>query len=144
MIILITENKVEIVKNLIKSQGITYAVQVIGGFENLAKVFGYESVPEYVKQYLTENFYPDYGWESHEFYRDEVEKYGDHQFYISDMISFDYTKHSNHTHTLEIYPWLYNKLDEIFEVDYEDIFNWKSIFKQWFTDNTGLKVDRVI
>jgi hypothetical protein len=92
----------------------------------------------YINQYLTENFYPDYNWESSDFYREQVDKYGDHQFYINDKLSFDYTKYENDYKKLDIYPWLYDELEEMF-----DDYDWKDIFKKWFETNTGLKVDWV-
>jgi len=144
MKIIITEDRLDKLKELIKTQGVKKTAQLAGGFKTLAKVLGYDNVPEYIYQYLTENFYPDYNWESSDFYREQVDKYGDHQFYINDKLSFDYTKYENDYKKLDIYPWLYDELEEMFEVDGEDIFGWKDMIKKWFTDNTGLKVDGII
>jgi hypothetical protein len=66
MKILITEDRVETLKKYITDYGIRKAVEVLRGFENLVKVLGYETVTEYLYQYLTENYYPDYGWRSEE------------------------------------------------------------------------------
>lgn len=146
MKIIITEDRLDKLKELIKTQGVKKTAQLAGGINTLAKVLGFDTIPEYIYQYLTENTYPDYGWESHDFYREQVDKYGDHQFYINDKLSFDYTNSGKFIlkTKLDIYPWLYDELGEIFEVDGEDIFGWKDVFKKWFTDNTGLKVDIII
>ena len=54
------------------------------------------------------------------------------------MLTFDYTKYGNGYKKLEVYPWMYNKLDDIFEN-----YDWESVVREWFQDNTGLKVDMV-
>lgn len=141
MKIIITEDRLDKLKELIKTQGVKKTAQLAGGFKTLAKVLGFDTIPEYIYQYLTENTYPDYGWESHDFYREQVDKYGDHQFYINDKLSLDYTQHGDGKSTLEVYPWLYNELEDMFEVDGADVFGWMDVIKKWFTDNTGLKVD---
>ena len=146
MKIIITEGKVEILKELIKTRGIKEAISVIGGLSNLVKVLGYDTVPKYIYQYLTENLYPDYNWVGPDYYKEEVERFGSIQFYVNDKLSFDYTNNGKFIQKtkLDIYPWLYEELGEIFEIDGEDIFGWKDVFKKWFTDNTGLKVDMII
>lgn len=138
MKILITENRVEKLKNLINTQGIKMATQIVGGFENLIKVLGYDNMSEYLYQYLTENYYPDYGWEDHDYYKEQVDRYGAEQFYLNDKLTFDYIKHGNDNCHLDIYPWLYNELDDIF-----DGYDWMGVLKKWFEDNTGLKVDMI-
>jgi hypothetical protein len=138
MKILITEDRVVKLKKYITDYGIRKAVEVLRGFENLVKVLGYETVTEYLYQYLTENYYPDYGWSDHNYYSEQVDSYGAEQFKINDKLSFDYTKHGNGNCSLDIYPWLYNELVDIF-----DGYDWVGVVKKWFEDNTGLKVDMV-
>ena len=101
---------------------------------------------EYISQYLNENYYPDYDWQGPDYYKEEVERFGSIQFYVNDKLSFDYTNSGKFIQKtkLDIYPWLYDELEELFEIDGEDIFGWKDVFKKWFTDNTGLKVDIII
>ena len=138
MKILITEDRVEKLKNLINTQGIKMATQLMGSFDNLIKVFGYDNTSEYLYQYFTENYYPDYGWSDHDYYREQVDRYGAEQFKIDDKLTFDYTEFENGYKKLEIYPWLYNELVDIF-----DGYDWMGGLKNWFEVNTGLKVDMV-
>ena len=72
------------------------------------------------------------------YYREQVGRHGSSAFYIDDMLTFDYTKYENGYKKLEVYPWMYNKLDDIFEN-----YDWESVVREWFQDNTGLKVDMV-
>ena len=146
MKIIITEDRLDKLKELIKTQGVKKTAQLAGGFKTLAKVLGYDNVPEYISQYLNENYYPDYDWQGPDYYKEEVERFGSIQFYVNDKLSFDYTNSGKFIQKtkLDIYPWLYDELGEIFEIDGEDIFGWRDVFKKWFTDKTGLKVDIII
>ena len=138
MKILITEDRVDILKKYITDNGIRKAVEVLRGFENLVKVLGYETVTEYLYQYLDENYYPDYGWSDYDYYIEQVDNYGAEQFYINDKLSFDYTRYGNGNCVLDIYPWLYNELTDMFGG-----YDWVGVVKKWFVDNTGLKVDMI-
>ena len=126
------------VKKMILDDGVKDTMILFGGFDNLVKVLGYDDVSKYIYQYLNENSYPDYGWSDHVYYREQVGRHGSSAFYIDDMLTFDYTKYGNGYKKLEVYPWMYNKLDDIFEN-----YDWESVVREWFQDNTGLKVDMV-
>ena len=104
---------------------------LFGGFENLAKILGHDNVPEYIYQYLTENIYPDYNWYSHDDYKQVVKDYGSTEFFVNDVESYSFDDRGK----LDIKGWLYDELDELF---YN--YDWKSVFKKWFEDNTGLEV----
>jgi hypothetical protein len=132
MKILISENKVDIIRALIKREGVKHATNIIGGFENLVKILGHDSVPEYIYQYLTENTYPDYNWNSHEDYKQELEIYGSIEFFLNDVEGYLFDDRGR----LDIKPWLWDELEELF-----DDYDWKSVFKKWFEDNSGLKVN---
>ena len=139
MKIIISENKIEKVKDLIQKQGVKKVVQLMGGLDNLAKILGYDTVPRYITQYLSENYYPDYNWEHKDYYQDEVERYGSFSFVVNDRNAYDYfTYDDTESSKLDIAGWLYNELEELF-----DDYDWKDIFKKWFETNTGLKVDWV-
>jgi hypothetical protein len=142
MKILISENKVEIIRALIKREGVKYAANIVGGFEHLAKILGHDNVPEYIYQYLTENSYPDYNWYSHDDYKQVVKDYGSTEFYVNDRLTFVYTEYENGYKKLEVYPWLYNEMEDLFSIN-EDDTGWVKIIANWFENNTGLKVDMV-
>ena len=117
----------------IRKIGISNVLRMMGGsFDNIVKILGEDSVDELIYQYLTENCYPDYNWgpELHDFYREEIEKYGSYDFLINDELAFFYEKYSG----LHIIFRLRDKLDEVFKG-----YNWEPVFKKWFEENSGLK-----
>jgi hypothetical protein len=91
----------------------------------------------FIYDFLTSNYYPDYNWgpELHDFYREDVSKYGYFDFMINDGSAFDYTRDSK---TLGIQDWIYKYLDDLFGK------RWEPIFVKWFEDNSGLPVGDVI
>jgi len=131
MKIIISENKIEKLNQLIKDLGVKQAVQLMGGIKTLATVLGYDSVPGYIYQYLTENSYPDYNWYSHDDYKQVVKDYGSTEFFVNDVEGYSFDDRGR----LDIKPWLWDELEELF-----DDYDWKSVFKKWFETNTGLKV----
>ena len=89
-----------------------------------------------IYSFLKDDFYPDYDWgpELFDFYDEEVRVFGSTTFHIDD--SEAYTYHDDGT--LEIMPWVCKKLNEYFND------SWYSVFKDWFEENSGLKVDRIV
>jgi hypothetical protein len=86
--------------------------------------------------FLQDDFYPDYNWgpELFDFYREDVEEHGMIPFYINDSEGYVYYNDG----TLEIMPWVCKKLDEYFND------SWYSVFKDWFEENSGLNVSRIV
>jgi len=89
-----------------------------------------------IYSFLQDDFYPDYNWgpELFDFYREDVEQYGSVPFYINDSEAYVYYDDG----TLEIMPWVCEKLNEYFN----DL--WYSVFKSWFEENSGLKVSMMV
>ena len=131
MKISISENKIEKLNQLIKDLGVKQAIQLMGGIKTFAIVLGHDNVPEYIYQYLTENSYPDYNWYSHDDYKQVVKDYGSTEFFVNDVEYYSFDDKGK----LDIKTWLYDELDYLF-----DDYDWKSVFKKWFEDNTGLEV----
>lgn len=81
---------------------------------------------------------PDYSWgpELHDFYREDVEKYGSYDFIINDRLGYVYYDGKNMPikNLLEVRPFVYEKLDGLFGN------KWEPIFIKWFEKNSGLKV----
>ena len=102
-------------------------------------------VNEVVLNYLNIKVHPDYNWgpELHEFYRDDVEEYGAHDFYINDVVGYSYfgvyggRDESEYMYLLLIQPWLGEQLNSLFGS------RWKPIFKEWFEKNSGLEVRKM-
>jgi hypothetical protein len=86
--------------------------------------------------FLKDDFYPDYDWgpELFDFYDEEVRVFGSTTFHIDDDEAYTYYDDG----TLEIMPWVCEKLNEYFND------SWYSVFKGWFEENSGLKVDRIV
>lgn len=90
-------------------------------------------VNQVIRKYLDETFYPDYGWDNPDFYQKDVKQYGSYEFQINDETAYVYYN----TKTLEIYPWLDEKLTSLFGD------KWLPVFKEWFEENSGLKVKKI-
>jgi hypothetical protein len=89
-----------------------------------------------IYDFLKDEYYPDYDWGPHlfDFYREDVEKYGDITFYVNDSEAYVYYDDG----TLEIMPWVCERLNSWFNNA------WYSVFKDWFEENSGLKVSRIV
>jgi len=92
---------------------------------------------EGILNYLKANFYPDYDWgpELHSFYKEDVEKYGGIDFYINDQVGYSFGLNGG---ILNVYSMVTEPLYNLFD------YKWVPIFKEWFEENTGLKVNEVI
>jgi len=94
---------------------------------------------EGILNYLKANYRPEYAWgpELHSSYKEDVEKYGGIDFYINDQIGYDYRRELNDG-ILNVYSMVTEPLYNLFD------YKWVPIFKTWFEENTGLKVNEVI
>jgi len=99
-------------------------------------VEGKSSLENLIYEFLNDDFYPDYNWgpELFDFYREDVKDHGVIPFYINDSEAYVYYDDG----TLEIMPWVCEKLNEYFN----DL--WYSVFKSWFEENSGLKVSMMV
>jgi hypothetical protein len=90
----------------------------------------------FIREYLNSKIHPDYytGPDLHDFYREDVEKYGKHSFTIDDQLAYTYVMNG----ILYIQNWLVDKLNGLFG----DL--WHPVFKTWFEDITGLHVEGVV
>ena len=91
-----------------------------------------------ILNYLNQYIEPDYSWgpHLHDFYREDVERYGSYDFVINDVGSYRYTLEDDGRGLLEVFPSVYEELDSLFG----DM--WENIFIEWFEKNSGLKIDR--
>ena len=112
-------------------------------------------VNQIIRKYLDETFYPDHGWAYPDVYQRDVDKYGDVVFFINDLDSYIYYGcnanggpedeffapyghlHNRKCPLLSIYPRVSEKLTSLFGD------KWKSVFKEWFEENTGLEVVQI-
>lgn len=112
-------------------------------------------VNQIIRKYLDETFYPDYGWANPDVYQKDVKQYGDLVFFINDRDSYIYYGcnagagpedeffagygHLNHYKCplLSIYPRVSEELTSLFGD------KWKSVFKEWFEENTKLPVAQI-
>ena len=117
MRIIISENNVEKIKSLIDKKGVKKVIGLVGGPENFIKLIGYDEIEKYIYQYLDEDCYPDYGWENPEYYKEVINKYGEILFTINDSPSYEYKLHYDGGTHIDIYPKLFNQLEEIFSIN---------------------------
>lgn len=96
-------------------------------------------VNQIIRKYLDETAYPDYNWgpELYDFYKKDVKKYGGYDFLINDEVAYTYSDSGGYTKTLIMSKWLTKKLTSLFG------HMWEPVFKEWFEDNSGLKVKEV-
>lgn len=98
---------------------------------------------EVITQYLDSNWYPDYGWDSHEDYRRVWERWHEVEFTVNDEPSYVILL-EKHTITDEpgdkvllLFPVFYDKMNDLFNE------NWENVFAEWFKTNTGLNFDKI-
>jgi hypothetical protein len=115
-------------------------------------------VNQVIRKYLDDTYYPDYGWNEntrHGSYQEDVDKYGDIVFFIDDQDSYiyygcnanagpedEYFAGYGHLHNykcplLSVYPRVSEELTSLFGD------KWLPVFKEWFEENTGLKVVQI-
>ena len=112
-------------------------------------------IDKIIRKYLDDLYYPDHGWAYPDVYRKDVDKYGDLVFFINDRDSYIYYGCNagagpedgffagyGHLHNykcplLSIYPRVSGELTSLFGD------KWKSVFKEWFEENTGLDVAEI-
>lgn len=98
---------------------------------------------EVITQYLDSNWYPDYGWVSHEDYKRVWETWNEVEFTVNDEPSYilQLEKHNITDEpgdkVLLLFPIFYDKMNDLFNDKWEDIF------ADWFKTNTGLNFDEI-
>ena len=97
---------------------------------------------EGILNFIKSNFYPDYDWGAHlhTFYKQEVETYGEIEFFIDDVTAYEYYMEYpklGSDRVLRIYSVVSQTLNMMFGE------RWVPIFKKWFEENSGLMVDFV-
>jgi hypothetical protein len=80
-----------------------------------------------IRNYLDNNYYPDYGWLEPEDYKEEFENWDEIYFEVNDHIRYKYVSGKL---TVGIAPDLDGYFGDI----------WKEIFRTWFEEHTGLRV----
>jgi len=80
-----------------------------------------------IREYLDDNYYPDYGWLEPEVYKEEFENW--------DEIYFEVNDHAR-------YKYVSGKLTVGQSPDLDGYFGklWRPVFIKWFEEHTGLKV----
>ena len=97
-----------------------------------------------IYEYLSENYYPDYNWDTPEEYEKYLNRWGTYVFEVDDVKSYLYVKHVkeddilNKPNSLIVYSHMSDDLTNWFG-DF-----WKPVFVKWFEDNTRLKVDHLV
>jgi hypothetical protein len=100
-----------------------------------------------IRSYLTHYIHPDYNWgpDLHDFYQKDVEEYGMYDFLINDDVAYTYHGYQGYEDgdveevgTLYIENWVVNRLSTLFGNF------WVPVFKDWFEENSGLKVKKMV
>ena len=92
-----------------------------------------------INDYLNSNYYPDYGWASHEHYKKDVAKWGYYDFYVNDWAAYTYFGDKNKQYNINPYSLVFEpRTQRALDLLFGDM--WVPIFVKWFEENTGLKV----
>jgi len=118
--------------------GVASVIKLMGGYDIFVKIFGDDSVG-LIYKFLDEKYTPDYGWDTFEHYVDEIDRYGIYKFAVNDELMYQFTEYGNGETLLYLFSDAYDEMEDIFGVDEL----WLPIFKNWFENNTGLKVYKV-
>ena len=112
-------------------------------------------IDKIIRKYLDDIYVPDYGWSYPDVYQKDVEQYDDINFFINDQDSYIYYGCNagagpedeffagyGHLHNykcplLLIYPRIGQELTSLFSN------RWKSVFKEWFEEKSGLHVAQI-
>ena len=130
-------------RELIGTVGIKKASLAVNGVSRLISLIDLndEEINYFIYQYLTEQFYPDYGWSDiYDFYKVELEQYGIYDFLIDDSPAYSYLGEwdgYDYLYTLSISRGVINELTTLFGD------KWIPVFKTWFEDNSGLHVREI-
>ena len=97
---------------------------------------------EFIYEYLTSYFHPDYEWHHVRTYKNAIKKQGWIDFDINDTGAYTYLGperiyKDNEKNTLIIQSWVVDKLNDLFGD------KWVSVFLEWFEDNSGLPVEHL-
>ena len=130
-------------RELIGTVGIKKASLAVNGVSRLISLIDLndEEINYFIYQYLTEQFYPDYGWSDiYDFYKVELEQYGIYDFLIDDSPAYSYLGEWDgyeYLYTLSISRGVINELTTLFG---DKLI---PVFKTWFEDNSGLHVREI-
>ncbi len=104
--------------------------------ESVDDISNMSQMDKIIYDFLKDEYYPDYNWgpELFDFYREDVKEYGSIAFYINDSEGYIYYDDG----TLEVLPWVCERLDSWFND------SWQPVFKKWFEEHSGLKVNRIV
>lgn len=99
-------------------------------------IISQDRLNSYILSYIENNYTPDYEWgpHLHEFYNNQVFRYGIFEFLIDDDVAFTYFYYDK---SVSVEYWVSRDLYSYFGD------SWKPIFKKWIESNTGLVVDSV-
>jgi hypothetical protein len=130
--------------DIINTYGFKKAAKTVGGGKRLMKILNLdgENLDEFIYQYLTDNLRPDYNWgpKLHNFYKEDVKKYGIYEFSINDKYRYAYLGEwdgYDYLYTLVISEWVNKELTSLFGD------KWIPVFKRWFEYNSGLEVRKI-
>lgn len=90
---------------------------------------------DFIEQYVNRKFHPDYGWDTVEQYRWELEKYGYIDFRVNDFIGYSLISSEDGVLVLEISESVYEQLEDLFGEF------WKKPFQEMVEKNTALFPD---
>ena len=97
-----------------------------------------QRLDDLILEYISEEYVPDYGWGDWYNYKEDIDIWGEVEFYVNDVSSYSYHKSfKGYNNILVIRNRIVGKLTKMFGN------MWISVFANWFSENTSLPIQSV-
>ena len=97
-----------------------------------------EKLNSLILKYISEEYIPDYGWGDSYQYKEDMDRWGEVEFYVNDVSRYSYYKSfKGYNNILVIRKGIVDKLTDMFGN------LWVPVFANWFSENTSLPIQSV-
>ena len=97
-----------------------------------------QRLDDLILEYISEEYVPDYGWGDWYNYKEDIDIWGEVEFYVNDVSRYSYYKSfKGYNNILVIRKGIVDKLTDMFGN------LWVPVFANWFSENTSLPIQSV-
>ena len=97
-----------------------------------------QRLDDLILEYISDEYVPDYGWGDPYNYKEDIDIWGEVEFYVNDVSRYSYYKSfKGYNNILVIRKGIVDKLTKMFGN------MWISVFANWFSENTSLPIQSV-
>lgn len=91
-----------------------------------------------IKDYLEKNYSPNFGWNSHDYYKEHVSNNGEVTILVKDSYGYFFSRRiRGNDNTLLVRKLIVNELTDLFS------YTWIPVLREWFKENTGLEPESI-